>query len=382
MDNQKVEFVSKFNKSGEEKILKSVIIPTRNEEDYIEECINSLIDLSIPWDTEFIVVDGMSTDRTIEIVKEKFSHLNLKILENPNLYQSYAMNIGIENSASTSEVIIRADAHSKYLQDHIEDCYKAFSKNPIWVEYRKEIEELSGAGNCGSVQCAVGTNFFTRIVADVMNSGYAMGGVQYRKIDMKYPLEKLYIQSDTAYLGCWEKSVLIELGGFDEEFQINEDYELNTRIRKSGRKVIVNKHSIVDYYVRSSMFGLIKQFFRYGLWKTKTLYVHPDSFKSRQLAPVLFVLFLIALGIGNFVLPNPYLLILDALSSVIGVFWLIMILLIWKNSINNRTFKDPKSDLVFSVFIIPFIVLSMHISWGLGFLYGLTRWVRGGWNKS
>ena len=381
MDNQKVEFVSKFNKSGEEKILKSVIIPTRNEEDYIEECINSLIDLSIPWDTEFIVVDGMSTDRTIEIVKEKFSHLNLKILENPNLYQSYAMNIGIENSASTSEVIIRADAHSKYLQDHIEDCYKAFSKNPIWVEYRKEIEELSGAGNCGSVQCAVGTNFFTRIVADVMNSGYAMGGVQYRKIDMKYPLEKLYIQSDTAYLGCWEKSVLIELGGFDEEFQINEDYELNIRIRRSERKVMVSKSSIVDYYVRSSIFGLIKQFFRYGLWKTKTLSVHPDSFKLRQLAPVLFVLFLITLGIGNLILPNPYLLILNASSSIIGVFWLIMILLIWKNSPNNRTFRDPKFDLIFSIFFIPFIVLSMHISWGLGFLYGLIRWAKGGWKS-
>ena len=374
MDNQKVEFVD--TKYGKEKILKSVIIPTRNEEDYIEECINSLLDGYIPSDTEFIVVDGMSTDRTIEIVKEKFSHLNLKILENPNLYQAYAMNIGIENSASTSDVIIRADAHSKYLEGHIERCYRDY--NSDWIG---KLE--NDVGNLGSVQCAVGINFFTRIVADVMNSGYAMGGVQYRKIDNNplQPIEEAYIQSDTAYLGCWKKSVLIELGGFNEEFQINEDYELNIRIRRSERKVMVSKSSIVDYYVRSSIFGLIKQFFRYGLWKTKTLSVHPDSFKLRQLAPVLFVLFLITLGIGNLILPNPYLLILNASSSIIGVFWLIMILLIWKNSPNNRTFRDPKFDLIFSIFFIPFIVLSMHISWGLGFLYGLIRWAKGGWKS-
>ena len=62
----------------------SVIIPTRNEQDYIEECIDSLLNCrsveASGFNVEFIIVDGMSTDRTVGIVKEKFSHLNLKIL--------------------------------------------------------------------------------------------------------------------------------------------------------------------------------------------------------------------------------------------------------------------------------------------------------------
>ena len=342
----------------------SVIIPTRNEEDYIEACINSLLNCpSIQvsgFNVEFIIVDGMSTDKTVDIIKEKFGHLNLKILNNPNLYQSYAMNIGIENSNNINEtsLIIRADAHSKYPQDYIFQCWQASFNT--W------------GGNAGSVQKAVGTNFFTRIVADVMNSGYAMGGVSYRNIkyDPFNPTTQ-YIDSDTAYLGSWKRSDLIELGGFNEEFQINEDYELNIRLRNNGRKVIVVSDLIVEYFVRSSLFGLIKQFFRYGLWKTKTLSLHPDSLKLRQLAPVSFVLFLFVLGIGNLIFAGDLLLFINASSILIGTLWLIMILLIWKNSSN-----------LFSIFLIPFIVLSMHISWGLGFLYGLIRWARGGWNKS
>ena len=92
--------------------------------------------------------------------------------------------------------------------------------------------------------------------------------------------EENYMEADTAYLGCWRKSDLVNLGGFNEEFQINEDYELNIRIRKSGKLVTVNENLEVSYYVRNSLFGLVKQFFRYGLWKTKTLSIHPDSLKK------------------------------------------------------------------------------------------------------
>ena len=128
---------------------------------------------------------------------------------------------------------------------------------------------------------------------------------------------------------------------------------------------------IVEYYVRSSLRGLIKQFFRYGLWKTKTISVHKDSLKLRQLAPVIFILFLITLGVSNLILPTQILLILNYIYSVIGIAWVSIIILIWF-----------KSSSIFSIFWIPLIVLSMHISWGLGFLYGLLRWMTGGWNKS
>ena len=340
----------------------SVIIPTRNEEEYIENCLKSLLNCrsidSDSFNVQFIIVDGMSTDNTLEIVKEKFKNLNIKICKNPNLYQSYAMNIGIENSKYKNEnsIIIRADAHSIYPEDYIFQCWKATFN--------------SEGGNAGSIQRAVGTNFFTNVVADVMNSGYAMGGVNYRKIKYDPLNSNQYIETDTVYLGCWRTIDLLEFRGFNEEFQINEDYELNIRFRKNGRKVVLITNLIVDYFVRSSLLGLIKQFFRYGLWKTKTLSVHPESLKLRQLVPVLFVLFLLSVLISNLIIPTSFLATINYFFGLISIFWLLFILLIWS-----------KSSSVFSILLIPLIVLSMHISWGLGFLYGLLRWITKGWKK-
>ena len=60
----------------------SVIIPTRNEEKFIENCIKSLLNCrsikSDSFNVQFIIVDGMSTDKTIEIIEKKFSNLNIK----------------------------------------------------------------------------------------------------------------------------------------------------------------------------------------------------------------------------------------------------------------------------------------------------------------
>ena len=127
---------------------------------------------------------------------------------------------------------------------------------------------------------------------------------------------------------------------------------------------------IVDYFVRSSLLGLIKQFFKYGLWKTKTLSVHPESLKLRQIAPVLFVLFILSIVISNIAIQGNLLIFLNILFGFISFLWLILILLIWSKSSSGT-----------SIFLIPLIVLSMHISWGLGFLYGLSKWLLGGWNK-
>ena len=104
--------------------------------------------------------------------------------------------------------------------------------------------------------------------------------------------------------------------------------------------------------------------------ENKTLSVHPESIKLRQLAPVLFVLFILSIVISNIAIQGNLLIFLNFLFGFISLLWLILIILIWL-----------KSSSLTSIFLIPLIVLSMHISWGLGFLYGLSKWLLGGWNK-
>jgi len=49
----------------------SVVVGIRNEEKFIEECIESLLNLDYPRDSyEIIIVDGMSTDKTRDIVQK------------------------------------------------------------------------------------------------------------------------------------------------------------------------------------------------------------------------------------------------------------------------------------------------------------------------
>ena len=101
-------------------IITSVILPIRNEENYISQCIESLLkqDYS-PNSLEFIFVDGMSTDKTIEILEEYSNKYlgQIKVIKNPNKTVPYAMNIGIK--ASLGKYIVRLDAHCEYKNDYI-----------------------------------------------------------------------------------------------------------------------------------------------------------------------------------------------------------------------------------------------------------------------
>jgi len=92
----------------------SVVCPIYNEEKYIAKCIDSILDQDYPKDElEIILVDGMSKDRTREIVfgyTQKYSFIRL--IDNPEKVVPSAMNKGIK--AAKGDIIMRLDAHATY----------------------------------------------------------------------------------------------------------------------------------------------------------------------------------------------------------------------------------------------------------------------------
>src|SRR3989338_5607166 len=116
--------------------LVSVIIPIYNEEEVIENCLESLAKQSYK-DLEVILVDDGSTDRTLEIIRNwKFEIGNLKLLEQKHMGPGVARNLGA--SEANGDILVFVDADMAFDKNFVKDLVKpildgksigTFSKN-------------------------------------------------------------------------------------------------------------------------------------------------------------------------------------------------------------------------------------------------------------
>ena len=104
----------------------TVICPTLNEEEHIEDVLNFFVNAK-PDNKELIIVDGGSTDRTIQIIQKwTETYSNIKLMNNPFKYVPFALNLAIKNS--TGDPIIRLDAHTKYSEDYFLKILEVFEQ--------------------------------------------------------------------------------------------------------------------------------------------------------------------------------------------------------------------------------------------------------------
>ena len=97
----------------------SIIIPCRNEEKYIGQCLDSLLANDYcKKNLEIIIVDGMSNDRTREIIIKYIQKYNfIKIVDNSKFIKPIALNLGIR--AASFDIIMHVDAHAVYASNYI-----------------------------------------------------------------------------------------------------------------------------------------------------------------------------------------------------------------------------------------------------------------------
>ncbi|MGQ0826912.1 MAG: glycosyltransferase [Bacteroidota bacterium] len=134
------------------KKLLSVIVPVYNVEDYIEDCLNSLINQTIGISNiEVLIIDDCSPDKSIDVIKNRFSkkHIkNFKIIRHPsNKGLGGARNTGIEKASADyiyfldSDDVLYPNA-LKVLYDQITDTKSDIAIGGI-NNYNEKLEFVS-----------------------------------------------------------------------------------------------------------------------------------------------------------------------------------------------------------------------------------------------
>lgn len=326
-----------------DEIILSVIIPCFNEEETIEELLESLYAQDFPHDAmEVVIADGMSTDRTREKIRQfqaEHPDFELVLIDNPERTIPAGLNRAIE--AARGRYLLRMDAHVSPHEGYLQRSIQALKAG-------------RGANVGGVVVMRPGTDTWVgRSIAVAVSHPLGVGDARYRIGSDARPV-------DTVPFGAYHQSLIEEIGPYDEELLSNEDYEFNVRVRKSGGTVWLDPAIRSTYVTRPGFGSLAKQYWRYGYWKLRMLLKHPDTFRWRQLSGG-FVLSWILLGSLSLWYPLARILlgiealIYGAALTAAGV----------SSAVKYREIK--------LAFGVPLAVGLMHFSWGSGFLWSALR---------
>lgn len=324
----------------------SVVMPVYNEEKYIGRILQAVLQQDYPLDRlEIIVADGKSTDHTADIVRALQSrHFNIRLIENPERIVPTGLNRAI--TCASGDVIVRLDGHCEYPNDYVRRV----------VELRQQL----GADNVGGVLAPVGTSYVQRAVAAAYCSPVGFGGSA-----LKAAAESASVREvDAVHGGCWKRTRLVEIGGFDEKMVRNQDDELSFRLRKSGGHVFQSADIRVQYHVRDSYRKLFKQFAQYGYWKVWVIRKHPRQASVRHLFPAALVATIVASTIGAVFSNMLGFAALSILGAYLGALMVSSILQVWKSE------KSLWPGVVAAL-------VAMHIGYGSGFMAGCLRLLLG-----
>jgi len=311
----------------------SVVIPLHNDAASIAEAVDSCTSQIYPGRLEVIIAEGASADNSRSAAAALARQNDLvHVVDNPAGTTAAGLNRAIQ--ASSGSIIVRCDARSVL--------------PPGYIRMAVEVLEETGAANVGGMQVPAGETRLQRAIALAMASRLGTGDARFRIGGEPGP-------TDTVYLGVFRKDSIEAVGLFDERFLRNQDYELNWRIRSAGGMVFFDPRLRVGYLPRGSLTELARQYRDYGRWKRRMLRVHPQSIRLRQLAPPALVL---GLACSGLLALTPWRTIGAILPTVYAGTVVLATVLSWTRS------RDG------TAFILPAVYPTMHLAWGLGFLFG------------
>lgn len=310
------------------------VIPTMNEGSHIEATLERLLTGSSALARlQIVVADAGSQDATREIVQSVIRrHPNVRLIDNPARLQAAAINRAVEMCATPQHrILVRCDAHSLYPENYILRVAESLAARD--------------AAALATVMDSVGESCFQRAAAWAVDTKLGSGGSAHRG-----GRRSGYV--DHGHHAGFQLAMFRQVGGYAADFATNEDAELDHRIRQAGGRIWLDAEIRIEYYMRRTLDGLARQYWRYGRGRARTLFRHRLRPRLRQVLPVVMVC-LVTLGL------------------VLAPFWPISLILPFSYAlalaaISVRTAQTRRS--VCGLWSGPALG-AMHLSWGVGFLW-------------
>lgn len=218
------------------KVNVSLICTVKNEEETIFDLLMSLERQTI-LPNEVIIIDGGSTDRTVELIKEFMSNskLNIKLIVVPGSNIAQGRNIAIKYS--TYDIIASTDAGCKLHPYWLENIIKPFKEDPA-------IDVVSG------IYLPWYENEFQEV------AGYII----FPEVDKLDPQRFLPSSRSVAF----KQEVWKGVGGYPECLHTAEDTLFDLKLKKLGMRFVLAKNAIVYWKLRKNLRKIFKQHFNYA----------------------------------------------------------------------------------------------------------------------
>lgn len=322
----------------------SVVMPVVNEERHLRASVQRVLDQDYAGELDVTLAVGPSEDDTSQVAEQlAASDSRIRIVANPSGATPSGLNAAID--ASSGDIVVRVDGHAMI---------------PVnYVSTAVAVLERTGADNVGGIMAAEGTGVFEQAVAAAMTSKFGVGDASFHVGGQEGP-------ALTVYLGCFRRSALERVGGYDETMQRAQDWELNLRIRETGGVVFFTPELRVTYRPRHSIRALAKQYHDYGRWRREVANRHPSTLSVRYLAAPVTVaaiagglgVSMIGLATGNRVLAVAGLAPAAAYGAGNVLASAVTSIRVADRHVGSR---------------LPAVFATMHGAWGIGFLRGGVR---------
>lgn len=319
----------------------SVVVPTHNEASGLQHLVSDIIAQDYDRIVEIFFVDGCSSDGTYETLLDLGGRdRKFRVLRNNKGQTAAGVNLAL--GQAIGDVVIRLDAHARFAPDVV----------------RRSVGSLlrTGAAGVGAIaRPAQAETLVGRAIVSAHRSPFGVGIAKFRK-------EGAEGWVDTVWNGCYWRHVVDRVGPLREDLHRAEDNDFNARVRRLGYGLYLSPDIRALYEPRRTLGALWRQYFANGVGVARAALSSSGAVAMRHFAPLGLVLSVVVPASLSLVFPPALLVTKIALLGYAAVLLLSVLL-------------AARNEPALHVALLPAVLATLHLSYGLGTSWGFVRGV-------